>query len=420
MGYHTNRSRVSNQLTPAIPVKGDHTWASGTKEPTTTVWSGQAGGISKTMADCVNPGWRERQRRGEIVMSDMVITKSEISSPTNQTFQIGPHTPTNWGTHYYKGDLAGLVASTTALEPVVNISDSAGNAALTEAYVKVNSAKVLAGEPLSDLGRTLMMLRNPFQGSRDLLTRMIKSRNRNLGKTAESAAKASANAWLEYRYGWKPLFLDADATIQLVRDKRAKLIKKQRLVARSTKDSSYEITRNFSTGFLGGTATGTYTRKITRRASAGIIYERRAQTMSESYASDFGLNARNLPVLLWEKIPYSFVVDWFVGVGDFIQAVIPNPDVNILGSWLTYVDEYETIFSPASISNTVSYAGTTRTYYGSCSGSTRKETTINRNVHIGLPTLPVVKTNPFTLLHTTDALALTIGSITDMLRVMRH
>jgi hypothetical protein len=47
-----------------------------------------------------------------------------------------------------------------------------------------------------------------------------------------------------------------------------------------------------------------------------------------------GFTAKGLITLPWELIPYSFVVDWFVNVGDFLGSLVPLPGVKPLGSCL--------------------------------------------------------------------------------------
>jgi hypothetical protein len=69
----------------------------------------------------------------------------------------------------------------------------------------------------------------------------------------------------------------------------------------------------------------------------------------------------NAATLIWEIIPFSFVVDWFANIGGLINALNPNPSYKTLGSWLvstTTVTCYGTITVtlPDSSTNTGSFS----------------------------------------------------------------
>lgn len=41
---------------------------------------------------------------------------------------------------------------------------------------------------------------------------------------------------------------------------------------------------------------------------------------------------------VWDLTPYSFILDWFINMGDIISAHAPVPGVKALASWVTTVD----------------------------------------------------------------------------------
>jgi hypothetical protein len=50
-------------------------------------------------------------------------------------------------------------------------------------------------------------------------------------------------------------------------------------------------------------------------------------------ARDFGLT--ELPLTAWELVPFSFVVDWFVNIGDWLEALTPKLGIKILSEGYT-------------------------------------------------------------------------------------
>ena len=69
--------------------------------------------------------------------------------------------------------------------------------------------------------------------------------------------------------------------------------------------------------------------------TTSIVYYRNilGQANAGFYAQeDLGLSFGNMPSMIWELIPYSFVVDWVVNVGDWLKASRPRLDLEIMGS----------------------------------------------------------------------------------------
>jgi hypothetical protein len=58
-----------------------------------------------------------------------------------------------------------------------------------------------------------------------------------------------------------------------------------------------------------------------------------------SMANRLGFTAKGLVTLPWELLTLSFVVDWFVNVGDYLGALAPSPGWNQLGTILCVTEE---------------------------------------------------------------------------------
>lgn len=117
------------------------------------------------------------------------------------------------------------------------------------------------------------------------------------------------NTWLEYQYGWKPLLGSAFGLADAMKKRSEKI---------STRvEAKYHLKR---------------LRVMERRNALGIrgVVEQYASTrvkfscdyiIDNPFARDasrfVGLNPLSL---LWELLPYSFVVDWFVDIGGYLEA----------------------------------------------------------------------------------------------------
>jgi hypothetical protein len=327
---------------------------------------------------------------------------------------LGPHPV--WGSREISGDLAGYLEAAAAIPDSAQLVQNMRGTALVNAYAKMNQASMSGLETLKDLDATVRMLRRPFQGSVELLTRMAKSRKKNLGKSATSIAKATANAWLEHRYGWKPLLMDIDTIVQYAHVARAKC-DGRRLVSRSGVDRDWNEFQKVtlqSSGkpFPPGVSTVVGTQQMTKsvRVGAGVFYDLVSQSTADSLLKLLGVRPNDLPVGVWECIPYSFVVDWFVNVSGWLNAVTPNPWIVVRGNWVTTVTEFTVVTDNVTAGITVANPPVT-TYSVAFPGSVRKYSRVDRYVNQLMPSTPLQTLKPLSAIHSVDGLALMTGQI---------
>ena len=122
---------------------------------------------------------------------------------------------------------------------------------------------------------------------------------------------ALANGWLQLQYGWLPLLSDtagmaeklAAYSIDEVRTKASALVRRTSSVALTTRLSSYPHNRI-------DTVTTEYTVKY------DVIFA--VDVKSSHTLSSLGLT--NPVGIAWELLPWSFAIDWFLPVGDFIAT----------------------------------------------------------------------------------------------------
>jgi len=198
---------------------------------------------------------------------------------------------------------------------------------------------------------------NPIKRQNDLLVGLLEIFREGIPKlagmqTIDSARKGGlgetfGSEFLNVQFGWAPLLSDLQALIELVNRGHIFLSKYQDLVNKETRrrytfpstsdtdsyqsSSSYGLNVPNSSTFFRGATTGrlnyhrTY-RQTTWFSGAFKSYQPiSGDTMSTLSALRGNLNNlagfRLTPDLLWELMPWSWLIDWFLNIGDILTNV---------------------------------------------------------------------------------------------------
>lgn len=173
-----------------------------------------------------------------------------------------------------------------------------------------------------------------------------------LNKTRLDRLSEASKLWLEFRYGWSPLVHDIvdemkafDAVMRrkdhletsgspITTDGRA--VFKAKALEKLSGTVSSNITANPA---LGEASRGrqTYRRDIEQKVECHA-YAHYCHSVSGflSRFNDFG--AFDVPRAIWELCPWSFVIDWFIPIGDWLGALTPKVGVEILASGVVVHD----------------------------------------------------------------------------------
>lgn len=413
MGY--SRERLFNDLTPTYRTMRIVNGSTGVITESTQEREGR--GTIVHIMDNNNAPYRLRRLRGELIFSDAYISRTTFDYDSG-SITIGD---ANWR-RTDTGNLTYLIALPVE-DPFAGQRWDPSDQCLIEAFAKMNKTPIVSGEILKDLNETLGMMRSPLKKALSLAKKLASgkppSRSRRRGSGALSIADATASSWLEYRYGWKPLMMDIEESIKLthkMRDKRRKL-----LVARVGKSVSWNNSKTTGPTYVhpqvGIIGTATVSRK--KRCHAGVLYEVRPRTTSEELLVGLGLLPSDVPSTAWECIPLSFVADWFVGVGDWLNAIKPQLGVSPLGWWTTLVDEAQSSFT-ASTAYESPEPSELSVFRGSLGAKRITSYSMSRVCNKPLSRYPVLRVEPLSALHQADALGLIVGKINNCLSTARR
>lgn len=234
-------------------------------------------------------------------------------------------------------DLLGLPAYPLFLSPVT-IPPTLVRDLGMQAAGKAQKPSLGLGESFAEGGATLQMMRNPFSGMRKILQRVFLNRR---GKRRNFADASSA--WLEYRYGWTPLYNTVKDAFE-----QHPVVPDALYNARASESDSTSV--DTDKGWFRATSRIPWCLRARRSVVTETKYrfQRYYRITDPALYRGFqrGGTLFQVPTLLWELVPLSFAVDWWLGVGDWLYALTPNPSIKILGNTLSVLkEETDTVFT---------------------------------------------------------------------------
>lgn len=299
------------------------------------------------MTDVVTPGFEFIQAGGGIVNSPMTqeftsyeVSDSGFEARYENSYRVSIFTETKANPFYFgwPGHLPHSI-NVENLKNYVSVKALAG--------MKPSSMQGIVA--LAEGGKTLAMLLNPLSSFSTLLKYVIQQRQgrRNLtianvgnsivinGKRFPGhnrlgvhqgpgryvtppkhsivipAGQAISGGVLANNLGLRPLLMDLEALLKGI----PQLHQEPRLTSRSSlsDETSSATTSRVANGQVSAERTVTTKTKVTVRAS--VLYEDKFDVLQ-----DFGVSLLDIPSAAWELIPFSFLLDYIINIGDLLAA----------------------------------------------------------------------------------------------------
>lgn len=226
------------------------------------------------------------------------------------------------------------------------------------------------------------------------------------GVKSLSPSGTLANNWLELQYGWKPLLQDIHGSLLSLSQyfsANTTFVTQVRASA-NAEDSSLSV---FSDSFLTPSIqVGTW--NVTRRTHCKIVLRYRVSNAAKAFLAQTGFT--NPVNLAWEVLPFSFVVDWFLPLGPWLESLSSFDGLQFLSGC-------ETNFTRQNLEGVIAYRGgvpglDSRYQYRAGGSLSRDTILLDRTKLTAFPGLnaPVPK-NPFSNTHVLNAIALLRATI---------
>lgn len=279
---------------------------------------------------------------------------------------------------------------------IPNVSFSAmQDRALVDARLAMKRSDVNLGVAFAERNRTAQLIGNNATAIAQCLRRLrrgdFKGAGRALGVTTPGKPRGSGVTarWLELQYGWKPLLSDVYGAA----DALAKRGRHDWIV---TGKGAYREDIDLSVVHGSG-----HSRCRTEvKGRKGVYVRIDAIPENELLQSLAALGITNPLLIAWELVPYSFVLDWFLPVGSFVESL--DAMLGYGPTWCSISHLENTRWS----SRGISYENASERYENSWSSS-KHYVYLRRSAltSVPLPTLPRFK-DPFSLGHMANGLSL--------------
>jgi hypothetical protein len=152
-----------------------------------------------------------------------------------------------------------------------------------------------------------------------------------------------SDAWLEARYGWRPLYGDIENFAKWLALKNRGFI---RSAYGATSQDIDPINFVHHGELKDGLASVKYitayeVTKVTRKA--GFNFEHLRASRNDSTLAQLGLDVQSIASTAWDLIPFSFVIDFFINVSGFIRTFNWEDEVRNYNGYLTSIFSFKSV-----------------------------------------------------------------------------
>lgn len=300
-----------------------------------------------------NGWWKRRRPKGAgrvgfIPPTNYLLVRNTISSNIDGFFEQKYLSGGKWRTTaLYRGNVLGMDMangwqSASNGYPARGVPQSLIDQAITKARLALKDQKVNLAVAFAERDSTARMIGDNARAIADAVRHLRKGRfkraARSLGiaKPGKPRGKEVTSRWLELQYGWKPLLQDVyGATEALARRNEHDWLVSAKGSARESIDETINVSKS-SPRIIRGT--------LQTRGHRGVFARIDAIPRDGLLKSFSATGITNPATVAWELVPFSFVVDWFLPVGDYIDSM--DALIGFKRSWcsVTTIEKFDSRF----------------------------------------------------------------------------
>lgn len=207
--------------------------------------------------------------------------------------------------------------------------------ALNRAMDEVVDSKVNLAQAFAERAQTSRLVAQTATRLANCLTALRKGRFSNAMKhlglepSPRKFSQSLAENWLSLQYGWKPLLMDVKNSAELLA--QTHMGKPYDLIVRrnyTVESPSLDVIKRIIDG--GGGQIADVQWSFSKRVTTAKV-KLHFRVTNEFIRGGKQLGITDPFLLAWELLPYSFVVDWFLPIGDFLERTNYDSGLTYLG-----------------------------------------------------------------------------------------
>jgi hypothetical protein len=309
--------------------------------------------------------------------------------------------------NHYNGAIS--IASARGLSS----SEGVSNRSLQAARINLKGTKVNLGVAFGErkqtarqLGDAAFSIAKSFQALRRGNVRRAMDELGISSRKHEPRGSNVTNKWLGLQYGWKPLLSDVYGACDALARRNAddwSVIAKGK--ARAKNYYKYAVSPVFN-GANGSASNGFDACTVTAEVTTGALTRIDAIPANTALQSFTSLGLTNPLLIAWELVPFSFVVDWALPIGSWLDSL--DATLGFANAWTCTSVLTKSNWTDVGVSKTQTsgtYAG--KSWIRNSYRGTQRDVQLVRTVSYGVPVprFPRIK-DPRSLGHMANGLAL--------------
>lgn len=227
--------------------------------------------------------------------------------------------------------------------------------AITSAVAKMNDFDVLGLVTVIEANKTLRLYPELASKLVDTIEEFVRIRKTMRAGKLKQATRAwgrqvdnLSSLWLAFRYGVTPTLLEFQGLVTALHRVSKPTRKTFRGNSEHTDGASWNRTSESLVYHFSLNCEDTY--ELKQKIRAQFLCEFQALVNDEEdLPEQLGFSWRAVPISLWEATYMSFMLDWVVGIGDYIAALTPNPRWKVLGGTVSSVQASDYMRSVTSV-----------------------------------------------------------------------
>lgn len=235
------------------------------------------------------------------------------------------------------------LARNKAIKRLVDNAESGIEANLAQDVAQIGQTVRLIGGNAKKITRSILQLKKGNLSA--AISSLTAGRSRHsMPRGKAHPSKDLAENWLELQYGWKPLLKDIEGSLNALSKLQIANRDVHRVSSSARAESRTVTFFNGSVQNSGIVNAGKHFVLDQSRCRIGIRYK-----IDDHLSAFLAQTGFTNPVnLTWELLPFSFVADWFIPIGPFLET---------LSAWngLQFMDGFQTQFTNRRVVSAIDY-----------------------------------------------------------------